>query len=40
MLVLLLVAGAGGFFYLIREANTGGPAPQPAEVEVDVNLER
>jgi hypothetical protein len=33
----LLVAGVGGFFYLVRQANVG-PKPRAAEVAVDVNL--
>jgi hypothetical protein len=38
--VILLAAGAGGFFYLVRQANVGAPAPHATEVSVDVDLSR
>ncbi len=39
-LVILIVLGAGGFFYLVRQANVGAPTPGEAEVSVDVDLAR
>ncbi|MGD2131879.1 MAG: hypothetical protein PVI23_03745 [Maricaulaceae bacterium] len=36
--VILAVIGAGGFFYLVNQADASVPAPHEAEVEVEVDL--
>ena len=39
-LLLLIVGGVAGFFYLVNQADAGAPPAGPMEVEIDVDLTR
>lgn len=38
VILLALIAGGIGFFYLVNQAEAAAPAPHQAEVSVDVDL--